>query len=125
MDTSPASRRIELLGVDGPPQARVRLRRGDEDIAAAVALDGDRLRSVAQATLDAVGQLLPAAMTFSLDEVHVIAGARGIVVVVVTIAVAGIALAHTGSALLGDDSDAATAKATLAATNRRLEVLGF
>jgi hypothetical protein len=116
--------RIELVGVDGPPDARVRLRRGQAVAAAAVADGEDRLAAVATATLEAVGELIPPVASLALDEIHLLVGSRPIVVVAVTVGVAGVPLPHTGSALADEHAELAAARATLSAVNRRLEVLG-
>ncbi|MBW3621329.1 MAG: hypothetical protein KY461_13880 [Actinobacteria bacterium] len=123
MDAPGSPPRIELIAVDGPPRPCIRLRRGDQHVDADVSPTGDLLQGVAETTLDAVVELLPQAVTLSLEQLHVLASPRPVVVVVVLVTVAGVGIPHTGSALVGEQPELAAAKATLAAINRRLEIL--
>lgn len=123
MDASGQPPRIELIAVDDPPRPCVRLRRGDQHVDADVYPTGDLLEGVAESTLDAVVDLLPQEVQLSLEQLHVLTSARQVVVVVVLVTVAGVGIPHTGSALVGERPELAAAKATLAAINRRLEIL--
>lgn len=122
MDTPPQPMRIELLGVDGSPDACVRLRRGTQDVTTPVYASGG-LEGVAEATLDGVVSLLPTIIDLRLEDLRLVAGDRPVIVVIVLVTVAGVTIPHTGSALVGDRPELAAAKATLAAVNRRLEIL--
>lgn len=116
--------RIELVALDRSGGTQVRLRRGDATASVDVPDSEDRLTAVATATLQAVARLIPPVAELALEEIHLLTGERPIVVVAAAITVAGVPLPHTGSALAADDPETAAAKATLAAVNRRLEVLG-
>lgn len=127
--SDPSSRRIALLEVDsGDNGVRVRLQLRDRTTAA-VDHGRDRLRAAARATLEAVSLLVPPAVELRLDTLRLlpaIADAPSdLVVVVVTAAVAGTDLRHSGSALVHGSAEHATAAAVLDALNRRLEILGI
>lgn len=117
--------RVELLGVGDGPGAGVRLRRGNDTAQADVAAGGDRVAAVATATLDALAELLPPVVAFTVGDIHLIAGDRPIVVVNVNVEVGALPIPHVGCSFVRDDPGVAAAKATLCAVNRRLEILGI
>lgn len=126
-DSSPV--RIALLEVDsGDTGVQVRLQLRDRTTAG-VGHGRDRLRAAANATLDAVSPLLPPAVELRLETIRLLPAVEeapfDLVVVVVTAAVAGTDLCHSGSALVQGSAEHATAAAVLDALNRRLEILGI
>lgn len=124
MDTTSPDGRIQLLGLNGRDPAVVELRRGDEQVASEVVSGDDAFAAVAEATSRCIEQLLPAAAELSLEQVHVLSGPRPVVVVVIVLTIGGVRMPHVGSALVrGDDDLSAVARATLAAVNRRLEIM--
>lgn len=85
-------------------------------------------RAGAEATLDALAQLTPSTVVFSLDDLRLLPGSADVptqVVVVVSLDLDGTRLRHTGSAFLQDAPARAGAAAVLHALNRRLEILGI
>ena len=112
---------IESVETDGT--TRVRLRRGDDVAEARTRPDERELAAVAHATLSALDELTPSAISVSLDEFHRIEGRREVLVVLLTVRVAGVALPHVGSAIVGGDPELAMVRAILHALNRRLEIL--
>lgn len=124
MDDVSSHDRIELEAVDPGPDGCVRLRRGAEVAEVRLGDGPDRLEAVAAATVVAIGLLVPPVVDFALDGIHLITGRRPILVAAVIITVADVPLLHVGSAVVHDGPAVAAAKATLAAVNRRLEILG-
>lgn len=124
MDTGPAAPRVVIDSVEtDETTTRVRLRRG-ERVAEARTRDDERdLTAVAHATLSALDELTPSAVTLALEECHHVEGEREVLVVLVAVGVGGLALPHVGSAVVGADPPLAMVKAVLHALNRRLEVL--
>lgn len=121
--------RIALLEVDsGDTGVKVRLQLRDRTTAG-VGHGRDRLRAAGNATLDAVSLLLPPAVGLRLGTIRLLPAVEeapfDLVVVVVTVAVAGTDLPHSGSALVHGSAEHATATAVLHALNRRLEILGI
>lgn len=123
MDTETPPQRVELVAVEASPSPRVRLRRGDRESVADVYATADLLEGIAEATLDALVDLLPPSISLSLEQLHLVASGRPVIVVIVVVTISGVSLPHTGSALVGDEPEVAAAKAVLAAVNRRLEIL--
>ena len=119
----PIQPRIDLLSVGRAGGARVRLRLGAR-VEEASAPDGDEsLEAVARTTLTALARLVPRAVAFDLDRVHLIEDDRPVAVALVHFTVGGIRKLHVGAALAADDVGMAVANAVLSALNRRLEVL--
>ena len=119
-----AAPRLEIVSVDVDGQTHVVLQRGDDRLEARNEDGAGTPRIVALTTLDAIADSLPGSVTVSLDEVHHLEGRHDVVVVVLLVHVGGVLLPHVGSALTGSDPALATARATVAALNRRLEILG-
>lgn len=119
-----AAPRLEIVSVDVDGPAHVVLQRGDDRLEARGQDGAGTPRDVARLTLDAIADSLPPSVTVSLDEVHHLEGRHDVVVVVLMVHVGGVPLPHVGSALTGTEPALATARATVAALNRRLEILG-
>lgn len=119
-----AAPRLEIVSVDVDGPAHVVLQRGGNRLEAHSQDGAGTPRAVALTTLDAIADSLPGSVTVALDELHHLEGRHDIVVVVLTVHVGGVPLPHVGSALTGSDPALATARATVAALNRRLEILG-
>lgn len=120
--------RIRLLDVDVINAAvRVRLELRDQVVSGSD-VARDPLRATARATLEAVSQLVPDTVDFRLESVQLLPPTApdlpALVVVIVTILVVGTRLSQSGSALVRETEQRATAAAVLDALNRRLAVLG-
>ena len=121
----PTQPRIELLSARMTDDARVRLRLGTRVVEGHGPEDDSSLDAIAEATLEALAQLVPRAVRFRLKRLHLIDDDFPVAVAVITFSVGGVANAHVGSALVDGDRGLAVAKAVLVALNRRLEVLGL
>jgi hypothetical protein len=92
--------------------------------AAGVASQSGRLRQVASATLDAVGQCAPEDATFSLEDVSVIhLGRQRVAVSCVTLVTLQGEEAFSGSAVIRQNESDSVVRATLDAVNRRIGLL--
>lgn len=121
-----------LVSVDGDDTVRVALEHGRELFVAEVAVgdgeDDGRGAAAGRATVDALGQLTPAAVSFSLDWCRVVATGDelpDLVTVLVGVDVAGAAMRYAGAVVVSGDVAEAAAKAVLDALNRRLGVTGL
>lgn len=119
--------RIQLVDVMVDRGVTVRLRLGDRIVGATS--DDDGRDAAARATLAAIGQLTPSTLELTLDSVRTLPPTPGVrstvVVAVVVVTVAGVPLPHSGSALVKDGNERATAAAVLDALNRRVQILGI
>ncbi len=121
-----------LVSVDGTDPVRVALEHHTELFVAEQSLSSGhedaRACATARATTDALGQLTPEAVRFSLDWCALVkTGVHlpRLVVVMVAVDVAGAEMRYAGATVLGEDTGLAAAKAVLDAMNRRLGVTGL
>lgn len=129
MDASePAARRPQLLAVEGGDVTRVTLRlAGTVGVGEAAVTAGERGPAGARAALEALDAVTPAAARFRLDwcgQVEPGSGLPAIMVVLVTLEVAGVAMRYAGAVTVSGDPETVAAQAALDALNRRLEILG-
>lgn len=127
MSGGAGARRPVLVAVDGKQTVRVTLRHR-ERLYVGEATHDTPATAAATATLDALGRLLPAAASLDLDWCGVVQPGVGpnVVLVMVTITVAGVPMRQSGTAIIvGGDALTAAAKAAFDALNRRLEIMGI
>ncbi|MCL5291643.1 MAG: hypothetical protein M1548_03815 [Actinobacteria bacterium] len=120
-----ASVNMEVTGVRA--KAAVTLGMGDmlyEGVAQGASSQTERLRLVAQATLDAVSQFIPSSFCFALEDVTVAdLGKEKVAVACITLVGSSGESSLAGSALVRQNDKDSIVRATLDAINRRFSFL--
>lgn len=123
MSAPTAPPRVVIESVEAGGTTQIRLRRGAQVVEGRTRPDEHDLAAVVHATLSALNELTPDTVAVSLDELHRVGDKYELVIVLLTVRVAGVPLPHVGSAIVGDYPELAVVKAVLHALNRRLEII--
>ena len=123
MDAAAAPPRVVIESVESAGTTQIRLRRGTQVVEGRTRPEEHDLAAVVHATLSALDELTPSTVAVTLDELHRVGHRYELVIVLLTVRVAGVPLPHVGSAIVGDDPELAVVKAVLDALNRRLQVI--